>query len=130
MEQRQFVGTISKQVMAIGSVLLAVALMMDINILPSFGTRKGIGGDCKKNVQLKAKLTEQQLAKLLTIPEGSKKQRVRQVIQEPYCEMDSLQVRVGATAQREAYPLEFDSQTWLVVLYEGDQYAGYRFNAR
>lgn len=131
MEHQKFSGTTPKRVLAIGStVLLAGALMMDVNILPSFGIRKGAGGDCKRTVQSNARLTEPQLAKLLTIPEGSTKQRVREALQEPFCEMDSLQVRAGATAQREAYPLEFDNQTWLVVLYEGDQYAGYRFDAR
>jgi hypothetical protein len=42
----------------------------------------------------------------------------------------SLQIRAGATSLREAYPLEFDPQTWLVLLYEGDQYTGYRFATR
>ncbi|NJP12002.1 MAG: hypothetical protein HC866_23115 [Leptolyngbyaceae cyanobacterium RU_5_1] len=29
-----------------------------------------------------------------------------------------------------AYPLAFDPQTWFIVLYEGDEYAGYSFSFR
>jgi hypothetical protein len=48
----------------------------------------------------------------------------------PYCRLSELEVRAGVRAQREAYPLAFDPQTWFVVLYEGDQYTGYSFSFR
>ena len=121
---------ISKQLMAGGAVLLAVGLLLDLHSLPSFFSKKSSGEPCQAVVQSQAKLSRQQLARLLTIPEGDKKQKVQEILKDPYCKLADLQVRAGATAQREAYPLEFEPQTWLVILYEGEQYAGYRFNIR
>ena len=111
-----------------GALLLTLGLLLPS--LPSFGTKKSGGEGCQEEVQKQAKLSRDQLARLLTVSEGSKKQRIREIVKEPYCKLSDLQVRVGATAQREAYPLEFDPQTWFVILYEGDQYAGYRFSFR
>lgn len=119
-----------KRLVAGGSVLLALGLLMDVHTLPSIGAKKKIGEACQTVVQSEAKLSRQQLAKLLSVPEGKKKQTVQEIVKTPYCKLADLQIRTGATAQREAYPLEFDPQTWLIVLYEGDQYAGYRFNLR
>ncbi|WP_179228673.1 hypothetical protein [Leptolyngbya ohadii] len=33
-------------------------------------------------------------------------------------------------SERAVYPLAFDRQTWLVVLYEGEEYAGYQFRVQ
>lgn len=121
---------VQKHLMAGGSVLLALGLLVDFHSLPSFGMKKTVGEDCQQVVQSQTKLSREQLLKLLTVPEGDRKQKVREILKEPFCNLSELQVRAGATAQREAYPLEFDPQTWLVVLYEGDQYAGYRFSVR
>ncbi len=118
---------LSKRVMAGGSVLLAGWLLTDQFGLPSLTGRKSVGEACQEIVQSEATLSQKQLAQLLAISEGDKKQRIRDIIKEPYCKLQSLQIRAGATAQREAYPLEFDRNTWLVILYEGDQYTGYRF---
>jgi hypothetical protein len=117
----------SKRVMVGGSVLLAIGLMMDQFGWPSLGGRKSVGQSCQEVVRSQATLTQKQLAQLLAVPEGDKKERIREIIKEPYCKLQSLQIRAGATAQREAYPLEFDRSTWLVILYEGEQYTGYRF---
>jgi hypothetical protein len=130
MIHHQVKGVRVQRLLAGGSALLALVLMLDIGGLPSFGLRKTAGEACKESVQPTAKLSRQQLAKLLTIPEGDRKQRVQEILKTPFCKLADLQVRAGATAQREAYPLEFDPQTWLVILYEGDQYVGYRFNPR
>ena len=56
------------------------------------------------------------------------KTRVRQIVSEPYCQLPTLKVRSGVDAEREAYPLAFDPGTTLVILYENDEYAGYRFS--
>jgi hypothetical protein len=130
MNNRKLYRVIPKQIVAGGSALLAVALLMDFHVLPSFGSRKNGAEACQRVVQSQARLSREQLARLLTVPEGDRKQRVREILKDPYCELSNLQIRAGAPAQREAYPMEFDPQTWLVVLYEGEQYAGYRINAR
>ncbi len=82
---------------------------------------------CTRIVQGEATLSREQLAQLLTIPERDPKERVRAVVAEPYCELPSLEVRSGVEAHREAYPLAFDPHIHLVILYENDEYAGYRF---
>ncbi|MGF1566699.1 MAG: hypothetical protein ACFCVD_01255 [Nodosilinea sp.] len=83
--------------------------------------------DCKAIVQRDAQLSREQLAQLLTIPERDAKAAVRKIVSEPFCKLPELQVRSGVTSEREAYPLAFDPNTQLVILYENDEYAGYRF---
>jgi hypothetical protein len=83
--------------------------------------------DCEAIVRSDARLSREQLANLLTIPERDPKDAVRKIISEPYCRLPQLQVRSGVVAEREAYPLAFDPNTQLVILYENDEYAGYRF---
>ena len=117
-----------KQFMAGGSVLLAIGLVLDLQRLPFFMSKKNSEEVCQQIGRSQAKLSRAQLAKFLVVPEGDQKQKVRDILKEPYCNLAGLQIRAGATAQREAYLLDFDPQTWLVVLYEGDQYAGYRFS--
>jgi hypothetical protein len=73
-------------------------------------------------------LSRQQLSQLLTIAERSPRQKIRSIVQAPYCQMAPIEVRSGVQAEREAYPLAFDPNTWLVVLYEGEEYAGYSFS--
>lgn len=85
---------------------------------------------CQEVVRSQAVLTRRQLSQLLAIPERDSKAKVRDIVQEPYCKLSQLEVRAGVEADREAYPLEFDPQTWFVILYEGDEYAGYAFSFR
>lgn len=120
-------ATLSRRVIAGGSVLLAIGVLLDMYGLPSFGSRHSFAAACQGATKAEANLSKEQLAQLLSVPEGAQKQRIQQIVKEPYCQLPSLQVRAGATAQREAYRLNFDSETWLVVLYEGEQYTGYRF---
>ncbi|MEM8806859.1 MAG: hypothetical protein AAGF01_12600 [Cyanobacteria bacterium P01_G01_bin.38] len=83
---------------------------------------------CQEVVAAKAVLSRAQLGQLLTVPERAGRQAVRTIVQEPYCTMAGIEVRSGVKAEREAYPLAFDPNTWLVLLYEGDEYAGYGFS--
>jgi len=131
METPNFLRLNSKRIMAGGSLMLAIGLLIDqFGGLPFLGNRKSIGETCQQVVQSSAVLSKKQLVQLLAVPEGDKKQRIRDIVKEPYCQLSSLQIRAGAIALREAYPLEFEPQTWLVVLYEGEQYTGYRFSGR
>ncbi|WP_430686000.1 hypothetical protein [Leptolyngbya sp. AN02str] len=82
---------------------------------------------CQEVIQSQAVLSRDQLARLLAIPERDRKENVRAIMSEPYCQLPSVEVRQGVVAEREAYPLAFDPQTWFVVLYEGEEYAGYSF---
>lgn len=118
-----------KQLLAGGAALLAMGLFFDLGSLPSFGSKKSLEA-CQETVQSQAKLSKQQLARLLTIPEGETRSKIREIAKEPYCKLSALEIRAGAPTDREAYPLAFDLQTQLVVLYEGDQYVGYQFLVR
>jgi hypothetical protein len=83
---------------------------------------------CQEVKQSTATLSREQLAKLLAIAERSNRQEVKKVVSEPYCILPALEVRAGVQADREAYPLAFDPKTWLVMLYEGEEYVGYGFS--
>ncbi len=114
-----------KQLLAGGAALLALGLFADLRGL-SFGSAK-MGNELCPSTSSQSKLTEQQVAKLLTVAEGDQKTKIREIVREPACKLPTLPVRVGSMAEREVYGLKFDPQTSIVVLYEGDQYAGYRF---
>ncbi|NEQ49975.1 MAG: hypothetical protein F6K11_07570 [Leptolyngbya sp. SIO3F4] len=83
---------------------------------------------CEATVQSSAVLSRSQLAELLTIPERANQQSVKDIVSEPYCQMPAIEVRDGVTAKREAYPLAFAPRTWLVMLYEEEEYAGFSFS--
>jgi hypothetical protein len=117
-----------KYMLAGGSVVAALGLLMNPRtLLPTFSQARE---SCQEIVQEKAVLSRPQLSQFLSIPEGSSRDQLRQVMNAPYCRLPELEVRAGVRAQREAYPLAFDPQTWFVVLYEGDQYTGYSFSFR
>lgn len=83
---------------------------------------------CTTVVQADSQISREQLAQLLAIPERDPKQRVQDLLAAPYCQLPSLEIRAGVMAERVAYPLAFDPAIQLVILYENDEYAGYRFS--
>lgn len=116
-----------KYMLAGGSVLAALALWVDPQgLLPKMASKD----TCQQVIRETAVLSREQLTQMLSVPERANKQAIRQVMQLPYCRLSAIQPRAGITAEREAYPLAFDPKTWLVVLYEGDEYAGYSFSFR
>jgi len=130
-----------KPLIAGGLILSLVGLFLDINGVKSLLSNPAafafsplseqsieqLSSDCTGEVSDKAKLSREQLLALLAVPERDSKSRIRQIVAEPYCQLASLNVRAGVEAEREAYPLAFDPNTTLVILYENDEYAGYRF---
>lgn len=107
-------------VAALGLVVEPQALMAKLSPPPE---------TCQQVIQPQAVLPRDRLSQLLTLPEKATQEQVRQVIQQPYCQL-SPQPAQGNAAKREAYPLAFDPQTWLIVSYEGDAYTGYSFSFR
>lgn len=83
---------------------------------------------CQEVVQDKSVLSRAELSELLAVAERAPKADVQTVIAEPYCTLSNIEVREGITAQREAYPLEFNPETWFIVLYENGEYAGFDFS--
>jgi hypothetical protein len=118
----------AKFMFAGGAIAVAIGLLLNPKELT---LKKATASEpCLQVLSPKAVLSRDRLSQFLTVAERSSKDQVRTVMQEPYCQLPDVQVRAGATAQREAYPLAFDPNTWLVVLYEGNEYAGYDFSFR
>jgi hypothetical protein len=110
-----------------GAVLAVIGLALSQSQVTPPSNELNPNQFCQEIVQPQAIVTREQLAKLLTIPERDKRVKVQAIVKQPYCKMPSLNIRAGATTEREAYPLDSDPQTWLVVAYEGDSYVGYGF---
>lgn len=126
MDRRNHSGV--KYMLAGGSMIAALGLLVDPQgLLPKMASAKD---SCQEVISEKAVLSREQLAQVLSVPERANKQAIRQVMKLPYCRLATIQPRAGINADREAYPLAFDPKTWLVVLYEGDEYAGYSFSFR
>lgn len=116
-----------KYLLATGTLLALTGMLINPRDLLS---AKAPRETCAAIVHPQAALSRSQLSKLLIVPERDRKATVRAIVKEPYCKLPSLAVRSGTKADREVYPLAFDPQTWLVVLYEGDEYVGYSFSFR
>lgn len=82
---------------------------------------------CQTILSSQAVLSRQQLTQLLTVPERENRQAIEAIANDPYCSLAAIEVRAGVEAERAAYPLAFDPNTWLVVLYENEEYVGYGF---
>ncbi|NJP10841.1 MAG: hypothetical protein HC866_16330 [Leptolyngbyaceae cyanobacterium RU_5_1] len=128
MREPQTRGSGVKYMLAGGSVVAALGLLIDPHALLPKPT--AVQDVCQQIVDPKAILSRDQLSQLLTLPERTRKAQLRQLLQTPYCQLPNLEVRAGVSAERAAYPLAFDPQTWFIVLYEGDEYAGYSFSFR
>ncbi|MGF1537030.1 MAG: hypothetical protein ACFB4J_11190 [Elainellaceae cyanobacterium] len=106
------------------SIVAGLMLMVDVGSLRQPQTEAAV---CQSVVQADAYLSREHLASLMAIPERDSKATVKQALGEPYCTLSPVEVRAGIPAEREAYPLAFDPDAWLIVLYEGEEYAGYDF---
>lgn len=89
---------------------------------------ENLSSACTTEVSDTSQLSREQLLALLAVPERDSKSRIKEIVSEPYCQLATLNVRAGVEAEREAYPLAFDPNTTLLILYENDEYAGYRFS--
>lgn len=130
-----------KPLLAGGLMFALIALLVDLSSAKALLSRSNLlssvldqnkvsetlAKSCQGDVAQTSQLSREQLLQLLAVPERDSKTRVRQIVQEPYCQLASIEVRAGVDAIREAYPLAFDPETTLVILYEEDEYAGYRF---
>ena len=119
-----------KPLIAGGMLFALLGFLVDFQGIRQWMTRSSSVSrvdQCEAIVETDSRLSREQLAQLLTVPERDTKESIRKIVSEPYCRLQPLQVRAGAKAEREAYPLAFDPGTQLVILYENDEYAGYRF---
>lgn len=124
---------ILKVLLLLGLVLVGFALMVDVRRV-SWG--RFIGNSlkssrptetCQGEIHGDIVLSREKLAAFLTISERDPKSRVQEILPQSYCQLPTIEVRAGVVSEREVYPLAFDPHTWLIVLYEGEEYAGYQF---
>lgn len=122
----------------LGAVLLAVGagvwLTLDNRNLQ--GLMASLSGQdyasperCVEEVQPRSLLSRAELSQFIKLPTPSPKTRVLQLLQEPFCRLPALDSG-QEVLDREAYPLEFDPQVWLVVQYRRGEYVGYEFSFR
>jgi len=117
-----------KYMLAGGTVVAALGLLVEPQaLMAKLTTSKEV---CQRVIQSQAVLSRDRLSQLLTLPEQTKKEQVQQVIQQPYCQLPVVQEQGDRNTQRDAYPLAFDPQTWLIVTYNNDAYTGYSFSFR
>lgn len=109
-----------------GLVAVVVGLLTDINHSNPVNASY-VAEPCMGEVNTEVILSREQLAAFLTISERDARARVQEILPVPYCHLPNLEIRAGVEAERIVYPLAFDPKTSLVVLYEGDEYAGYQF---
>ncbi|WP_297075695.1 hypothetical protein [Thermoleptolyngbya sp. M55_K2018_002] len=113
----------------VGGMVIAMAgLLVDLRGMVSPVASGSHHEACQGTVNQQVALSREQLAQLLTVPERDSRDRITQIAGAPYCQLQNIQVRAGVAAERQVYPLAFDPQTRLVILYEGNEYAGYRFS--
>lgn len=127
--KRHSIGTPGMPPLLMGGLMIAfVGVLFDFRgELPGKATGNSHEA-CQGDVNPQVSLSREQLAQLLAIPERDTKERVTAVVGAPYCQLQSLQVRAGIAAERQVYPLAFDPDTQLIILFEGNEYAGYRFS--
>lgn len=83
---------------------------------------------CQETVQTTSVMSRAELSELLKIEMPSSKEAVRQVIDQPYCLLPDAKGEDGGLLSREAYPLEFNPETWFIVEYQGDEYVSFDFS--
>jgi len=128
MEYRSSNHALLNPLLAGGLMFALISLLLDVRGMVPSRQINPHHEACQGTVNSEAVISREQLAQLLTVPERDSKNRVHEILNEPYCQLPAIQVRAGVVAEREVYPLAFDPQTRLVVLYEGEEYAGYRFS--
>ena len=117
----------------LGGILVAGAvLMLTENLLNpgSLLSARDPDAQCQGKVQSQSMLSDRQWGQLLIMKVREPKAKVRQIVKAPYCTLPSLEVRAGVKADREAYALASEPQNRLIILYEGDEYAGYALDVR
>jgi hypothetical protein len=79
-------------------------------------------------------LSREQLRELQTLISSSGDQLtrsdLRNLLDQPSCQAARFEIAAGQWGTGDGYPLAFDPQTRLIVLFNDDRYVGYRFEFR
>ena len=115
----------------------AIALSMLAVVPFSAGSESTDVSSCQQKIKPTGNISRGQLSALLALPAGASKEAVQNVTGEPYCTLPALSKADAEKAEdisaiagnsREAYPLAFDPDAWVVIAYtETEEYLGYDF---
>lgn len=78
---------------------------------------------CIGTVNPTVRISRATLAWLITVPVGSAQREVMGQLGAPYCLFSDVDGFI-----RVAYPCEWDPSTWILIVFQKQQYAGYDFN--
>lgn len=121
---------VSGRWMLVGGSMLTLATLVVAPNLGQLTASPGTADQCLQIDQPQAVLSRRQLQQLLNTAPQTPQASLRTWLPTPYCRLAPGPDAEGVTVDRQAYPLEFDPKTWLVVQYEGDRYRGYDFVLR
>lgn len=110
--------------------MLALAALLITPNIDGTSSSTPVSNVCIKQIETRSFLSRDKLSQLLATEKQATKASVREIVGEPNCVLEPDKAPDGTLVEREAYPLEFDPQTWLVVLYNNDTYQGYDFRFR
>lgn len=122
----------------------AITLLAMATILPTQVSSQAIvDSNCEQVIKSGGEISRGQLSSLLVIPLRSTREAVRQAVAEPYCTLPTVtpeeSTKIATTTEtnpdsaqpktieREAYPLAFDPEAWVVINYSEGEYQGYDF---
>jgi hypothetical protein len=127
MKRRKSAPNNTMTLMISGMMLMLTALFVHLRGVLQAQARLD---HCQEIVQPQAVLSRSQLSQIIRISSKTSQETVQAIAKVPYCRLSQIELVTGAIAEREAYPLAFDPDTWFVLLYEGNQYVGYDFSFR
>ena len=112
----------------------AITLLATATILTRQVSSQAIpDSNCAEVIKSGGEISRGQLSELLAMPENASKETVRQAIAVPYCALPAMTEQrnknddAPTVSEREAYPLAFDPEAWVVVSYVDGRYSGYDF---
>lgn len=109
--------------------LAALVLPPSLESGPSSSSTRS-GDVCIKQMDQQSLMSRDELEAVLDLPIPAPREQVQAIVKQPHCVLEMTPGKAGGQVEREAYPLEFDPQTWFVLLYQDGNYAGYDFSFR
>ncbi len=121
-----------KGVLLAGGSMLALAALVVTPSMNQTTDSSSVGSRdvCIKQIDDQALISRDELKELLDLEQQSPQAQVQEIVESPHCVLEAKIGENGTRLEREAYPLEFDPQTWFVVQYQDGKYAGFDFSFR
>jgi hypothetical protein len=119
-------------ILAGGSMLALATLFINPNLEPkaddAVSTSRDVKANtCIKQVEPESFMSRDELSALLKLDRPAGQAEVYKVIDQPFCVLGAKDGSTEANTERQAYPLEFDPQTWFVLNYKDGKFVDYDF---